>query len=61
MKCEVITSEEDKRKKIFRIQVTPENWEENEQIAKSMGVKLLTPEHVELKFELKRRINNEEY
>jgi len=60
MKCEVISSEEDKRKKIFRIQVTPENWEENEQIAKAMGVKLLA-EHVELNFELKRRINNEEY
>lgn len=53
MKCEVISSEEDKQKKIFKIQVTPENWEENEQIAKAMGVKLLT-EHVELKFDLKK-------
>ena len=54
MKCEVITSEEDKQKKIHRIQITPENWEENEQIAKSMGIKLLVPEYVELKFELKK-------
>lgn len=53
MKCEDITSEEDKQKKVFRIHVTPENWEENEQIAKAIGVKLFT-EHVELKFELKK-------
>ncbi len=53
MKCEVITSEEDKRKEIFRIQVTPENWEENERILKSMGIELF-PEYVELKFELKK-------
>lgn len=53
MKCENITSEEDKQKKIFRIHVTPENREENEQIAKAMGVKPFT-EHVELKFELKK-------
>ena len=53
MKCEGITSEEDKQKKIFRIHVTPENWEENEQIAEAIGVKLFT-EHVELNFELKK-------
>ncbi len=57
MKCEVITSEEDKQKKIYRIQITPENWEENEQIAKSMGIKLLAPEYVELKFNLKKEKN----
>lgn len=53
MKCEDITSEEDKQKKIYRIQITPENWEENEQMLKSMGIELF-PEHVELKFELKK-------
>ena len=53
MKSEVITSEEDKQKKIHRIQITPENWEENEQILKSMGIEL-SSEYVELKFELKK-------
>lgn len=53
MKCEDITSEEDKQKEILRIQATPENWEENERILKSMGIEL-SPEYVELKFELKK-------
>lgn len=57
MNCVKLPTEEDKQKKIYRIQITPENWEENEQILKSMGIKLLVPEYVELKFNLKKEKN----
>lgn len=39
MKYENITTEEDKQNKIYRVEITAENWEENKLLAKGMGLK----------------------
>ena len=55
MKYKDITTEEDKQNRIIRIDVTAETWEENEQLAKGMGIEYpSSAEYVELNFELKR-------
>ena len=55
MKIEDKTSNEDKQNRIIRINVTPETWKENEQLAKGMGIEYpIDVEYVELNFELKR-------
>ena len=55
MKYKNITTEEDEQNKIYRIEITAETWEENEQLAKGMGIEYpSSAEYVELNFELKR-------
>lgn len=58
MKYKNITTEEDKQNKIYRVEITAETWEENEQLAKGMGIEypinVEYVEYVELNFELKR-------
>ena len=47
MKYKNITTEEDKQNKIFRIEMTAENWEENKMLAKGMGIDIEEPSYVE--------------
>ena len=55
MKIEDKTSNEDKQNRIIRIDIIAETWEENEQLAKGMGIEYSnTAECVELNLELRR-------
>ena len=54
MKYKDITTE-DKQNKIYRVKITAETWEENELLAKGMGIEYPSgAEYVELNLELKR-------
>lgn len=54
MKYKDKTTEEDKQNKIFRIEMTAENWEENKLLAKGMGIDLDIPSYVECNIDLKK-------
>lgn len=55
MKYENITTEEDKQNKIYRVEITAETLEENELLAKGMGIEYpSSAEYVELNFDLKK-------
>ncbi len=54
MKYKDKTTEEDKQNKIFRIEMTAENWEENKMLAKGMGIELDEPKYVECTIDLKK-------
>lgn len=53
MKYEDKTTEEDKQNKIFRIEMTAENWEENKLLAKGMGIEIDEPNYIECTIDLK--------
>lgn len=57
MKCEDMTTKEDKENRIIRIHVTAENWEENKMLAKGMGHKIDEPEYVECVVDLNKGVN----
>ena len=54
MKYEDKTTKEDKQNKIFRIEMTAENWEENEMLAKGMGIEIDKPNYIKYTFDLKK-------
>ncbi len=54
MKYEDVTTKEDKENRIIRINVTPENWEENKMLAKGMGIEIDEPEQIECVINLKK-------
>lgn len=54
MKCKNITTEEDKKNKIYRYEITAETWEENKLLAKGMGIEINEPKHVECTIDLKK-------
>lgn len=55
MKYKNITTEEDKQNEIYRIEITAETLEENELLAKGMGIEYpINAEYVKLNFELKK-------
>lgn len=55
MKYKDITTEEDIQNEIYRIEITAETWEENELLAKGMGIEYpSSTEYVELNLELKK-------
>lgn len=54
MKYEDKTTKEDEENRIIRIDVTAETWEENEMLAKGMGIDLDIPSYVECNIDLKK-------
>jgi hypothetical protein len=54
VKYEDKTTEEDKQNKIFRIEMTAENWEENKLLAKGMGIEIDKPNYIECVIDLKK-------
>lgn len=54
MKYKDKTTEEDKQNKIFRVEMTAETWEENELLAKGMGIELNKPQYVKCVIDLKK-------
>jgi hypothetical protein len=54
VKYEDKTTEEDKQNKIFRIEMTAENWEENKLLAKGMGIEIDKSKYVECVIDLKK-------
>ena len=53
MKYEDKTTKEDGENKIFRIEMTAENWEDNKLLAKGMGIEIDEPKYVEYVIDLK--------
>lgn len=54
MKYKNVTTEEDMKNKIFRIEMTAETLEENKLLAKGMGIDLDVPSYVECNIDLKK-------
>lgn len=54
MKYKNITTEEDKQNRIIRIDVTAENWEENELLLKATGNSIEYPEVINLDIEVNK-------
>ena len=54
MKYKDKTTEEDKQNKIFRIEMTAENYEENKMLAKGMGIEIDEPSYIEYTIDLKK-------
>lgn len=54
MKYKNVTTEEDEKNKIYRYEMTAENWEENKLLAKGMGIEIDKPKYVECTINLKK-------
>lgn len=54
MKYKNVTTEEDKQNKIYRVEITAENWEENKLLAKGMGIEINEPSYIESTIDLKK-------
>jgi len=54
MRYKNVTTEEDKKNKIWRCEITAETWEENKLLAKGMGIDLDMPSYVECNIDLKK-------
>lgn len=48
------TTEEDEQNKIFRIEMTAENWEDNKLLAKGIGIEIDEPKYIECVIDLKK-------
>ena len=57
MKYENKTTQQDKKDRIIRIEMTAENWEENKLLAKGMGIEIDEPSYIECTIDLKKRRN----
>ena len=54
MKYENKTTQQDKKDRIIRIEMTAENCEENKLLAKGMGIKIDEPNYIECTIDLKK-------
>ena len=59
MKYKDVSTKEDKQNRIMRIKMIAETWEENEQLAKGMGIEIPTVDFVECEIDLKKGVNHD--